>query len=69
MTHETLVVSFQFELCIPIIYSLVTLLSQILGLDDDKLMNEVMIGVFMYLIRSSTKAIRFDEFLIEEICS
>ncbi len=54
--HESLVVPFQSELCIPTIHSSVTLLSQILGLDDDRSVIEVMLGFFIYLSQSGTKA-------------
>ena len=69
ISHEVLAIPFQSDLCIPVIRSSVTPLSQILGSDDDSQIPQVMLGFFIYLSQSGTKAINFDEFLAEEISS
>ena len=65
VSHEVLAIPFQSDLCIPIICSSGTILSQILGSDDDSQITQVMLGFFIYLSQSGTKAINFDEFLVE----
>ena len=49
VSHEILVIPFQSDLCIPIVRSSITLLSQILGSYDDSQVTKVIIGFLIYI--------------------
>ena len=61
---------YDISLLIETIQAFFALLSQILGLDSDKLVTEVMVGV-VCLVNQSKKefALNFDQFLVEKISS
>jgi len=65
---ETLTIPIPSELFIDPICSSVSLLRQILGLEDDGQVTDVMLGVFLYLSQSKT-SLKFVEFLAGEINS
>ena len=69
VSYEDLLVPFSSELCTPVIHSAMTLLSQILGLDDYTKVTKAMVGLLLYIGQSGTSSIRFDKFLAKEICS
>ena len=62
-------IPYVISLFIETIQAIFTLLSQILGLDIDKLVIEVMVGTIC-LVSQSTKefSLNFDHFLVYEIC-
>ena len=58
-----LAVPFSSKLCLPVIVSDVTLLSQVLGSDSSSEVTEAMLGIFLYLDRPGTLLVRFDEYI------
>ncbi len=59
--YVNLVIPFSFEIYTSVIHSIVSLLSGVLGLDNDFQVTEIIVGLYLYLDRSGTTPIRFDD--------
>ncbi len=62
-------IPFSSELFTLVIRSAVTLLSKVLGLDNDSQVTAIMVGLFLFLYSSGTTPVHFNEFFSKEICS
>ena len=65
---ESLITPLSSKLFIKHVVSTISLLSQILGIDNDIMVFEVMLGILLHLSQSEAR-IKFDDFLVGEINS